>query len=89
MAFATTLALVLMPLSYAVQVRFSLQQKADNYKADIDEMLLMRQRSSNAGAPSSVQQTGAHPASHHHRVLRPCTVLDPRAVLICEPCGST
>eukprot|EP00892_Ulva_mutabilis_P001914 jgi/Ulvmu1/11723/UM008_0136.1 len=49
-AFATTLALVLMPLSYALQARFSLQQKADTYKADIDELLLMRQRSSNAGA---------------------------------------
>lgn len=49
-AFATTLALVLMPLSYALQARFSLQQKADNYKADIDELLLMRQRSSNSGA---------------------------------------
>eukprot|EP00892_Ulva_mutabilis_P001912 jgi/Ulvmu1/11721/UM008_0132.1 len=49
-AFATTLALVLMPLSYALQARVSLQRKADNYKADIDEMLLMRQRSSNAGA---------------------------------------
>eukprot|EP00892_Ulva_mutabilis_P001913 jgi/Ulvmu1/11722/UM008_0133.1 len=48
--FATTLALVLMPLSYALQARVSLQRKADNYKADIDEMLLMRQRSSNAGA---------------------------------------
>lgn len=50
-AFVTTLALVLMPLTYAARVRMSMQRKADNYKADIDEMLLMRQRSSNTGAP--------------------------------------
>lgn len=50
--FATTIGLVFMPLSYAIQARFALQQKADNYKADIDEILLMRQRNSNAGDPS-------------------------------------
>ena len=64
-AFATTLALVLMPLSYAVQARFSLQQKADNYKADIDELLLMRQRSSNAGArPPGLLAAPLRPLGH-------------------------
>lgn len=49
-AFGTTVILVIMPLTYAWQARAGMQQQADNYKASIGEMLLMRQRSSNAGA---------------------------------------
>ena len=47
--FVTTVALVLMPLSYAAQARFAQQRKADIYAANINEILLMRQRNSNAG----------------------------------------
>ena len=48
-AFGTTIMLVIMPLTYAWQAQAGLQQRADTYKAHIGNMLLMRQRSSNAG----------------------------------------
>jgi hypothetical protein len=57
--FATTITLVIMPLTYALQAHWSLQQKADNYKADIDEILLMQQRNSNSGALQWLLDTAA------------------------------
>jgi hypothetical protein len=59
--FVTTIALVLMPLSYAAQARFAQQRKAHDYAANINEILLMRQRNSNAGV--HFFQTG-QPSEH-------------------------
>lgn len=56
-AFITTIALVLMPLSYAAQARVSQQRKADTYAANINEILLMRQRNSNSGVGSCLGST--------------------------------
>jgi hypothetical protein len=62
--FATTIGLVLMPLSYAAQARFAQMRKAQDYAASINEILLMQQRNSNSGVHSSSDWTTCRKLQH-------------------------